>query len=104
MIDLYKETWKGKTKPLKIVNQSLVTKYSLSEKNGEMEGNPLTTSQPTHFVDINGRMQFNKRKLNELPKFLTQLSVNLAVPIIAEEVVFNYPFMCKDCDIPSIFS
>ncbi|CAF4915744.1 unnamed protein product [Rotaria sp. Silwood1] len=93
MVDLYKETWKGKSKPFKINDPKLLNKYNLNESNGEIQANRFTTSQPIEFVDANGRIQFNRRKLNELPQFLSQLTTNLAIPIIAQEVVFNYTFM-----------
>lgn len=93
MVDLYKETWKGKNKPFKIDNESLMNKYNLIESNGEIQANRYTTSQPIQFLDANGRIQFNKRKLNELPQFVRQLTSNLAIPIAAEEIFFNYSFM-----------
>ncbi|CAF2768622.1 unnamed protein product [Rotaria sp. Silwood2] len=95
MVDLYKETWKGKSKPFKINDPKLLNKYNLNESNGEIQANRFTTSQPIEFVDANGRIQFNRRKLNELPQFLSQLTANLATPIIAQEIVFNYTFMRK---------
>ena len=95
MIDLYKETWQGKSKPFKIDDPKLVSKYNLSESNGEIQANRFITSQPIEFVDANGRVQFNRRKLNELPQFLGQLTSSLAIPIAAEEVFFNYSFMRK---------
>lgn len=95
MVDFYKETWKGKNKPFKIDNPNLMHKYNLSESEGQIEGNRLIASQPIDFVDMNGQIQFNRRKLNELPQFITQLTSNLAIPIFAEEITFNYRFMCK---------
>ncbi|CAF3503979.1 unnamed protein product, partial [Rotaria sp. Silwood2] len=70
MVDLYKEAWKGKNKPIKIDDPKLVGKYDLKESNGEIQRNRFITSQPIEFVDVNGHVQFNKRKLNELPQFL----------------------------------
>lgn len=93
MVDLYKETWKGKNKPFKIDDPKLITKYNLNDSNGEIQANRLTTSQPIEFVDASGRVQFNKRKLNELPQFLNQLTSNLAISLAAEEIFFNYSFM-----------
>ena len=93
MVDLYKETWKGKSKPFKIDDPKLVNKYNLNESNGEIQANRFTTSQPIEFINDDGRVQFNKRKLNELPLFLSQLTANLAIPLAAEEVFFNYSFM-----------
>lgn len=95
MVDLYKETWKGKNKPFKVQNSNLLSKYNLSGSDGELESNRLITSQPIMFVDANGQVQFNKRKLNEMPKFIAQLTASLALPLVAEEVMFNYQFMCK---------
>ncbi|CAF3919171.1 unnamed protein product, partial [Adineta steineri] len=93
MVDLYKETWKGKNKPFKIEDPKLVNKYNLNESNGEIQANRFITSHPIEFIDDNGCVQFNKRKLNELPQFLSQLTSNLAIPIAAEEIFFNYSFM-----------
>ncbi|CAF1679667.1 unnamed protein product, partial [Adineta ricciae] len=63
------------------------------DTNGEIQANRLTTSQPIEFIDANGRTQFNKRKLNELPQFVNQLTSSLALPIAADEIFFNYSFM-----------
>ncbi|CAF4737356.1 unnamed protein product, partial [Rotaria sp. Silwood1] len=93
MIDLYNETWKEKNKPFKIDNPKLIDKYHLIESNGEIPGNRLITSQPIEFINVNGKIQYNKRKLNELPQFLCKLSPNLAIPIVVTEVFFNYSFM-----------
>ncbi|UJR18077.1 hypothetical protein I4U23_004977 [Adineta vaga] len=93
VIDLYKETWKNKNKPMQIDNQHLVSKYNLNETCGEIQANRFTTSQPIEFVDVNGQIQFNKRKLNELPLFVAQLTSSLAIPIACEEIFFNYSFM-----------
>ncbi|CAF3328150.1 unnamed protein product [Rotaria sp. Silwood2] len=62
MVDLYKETWKGKSKPFKINDPKLLNKYNLNESNGEIQANRFITSQPIEFIDANGRIQFNKRK------------------------------------------
>lgn len=95
VVDLFKETWKGKNKPFKINDPKLRDKYNLSELNSEIQANRFTTSQPVEFVDANGKIQFNKRKLNELPQFVSQLTTNLSIPIAAEEIFFNYSFMRK---------
>ncbi|CAF3962519.1 unnamed protein product [Rotaria sordida] len=103
MVDLYKETWKGKNKPIKIDDPKLIDKYDLKESNGEIHANRFITSQPIEFVDVNGRVQFNKRKLNELPQFLSKLAPSLSIPIAVDEIFFNYSFMrakilCSDFD------
>ena len=95
VVDFYKETWKNKNKPMKINNPHLLNKYQLNDTDGEIQANRLTTSQPIEFIDANGRTQFNKRKLNELPQFVSQLTTNLALPIAADEIFFNYSFMRK---------
>ena len=95
MIDLYNETWHKKIKPLKIDNKKLIEKYHLFESNGEILADRLITSQPIEFIDSNGQISFNKRKLNELPQFLVKLLPDLAIPIAINEVFFNYAFMCK---------
>ncbi|CAF4223278.1 unnamed protein product [Rotaria sordida] len=56
MVDLYKETWKGKNKPIKIDDPKLIDKYDLKESNGEIHANRFITSQPIEFVDVNGRV------------------------------------------------
>ena len=96
MVDLYKETWKGKSKPFQVDDANLLSKYNLTESKGQMDANRHTTSQPIEFIDIHGQVQYNKRKLNELPAFLAALTAELAIPIVAEEVFFNYPFMSED--------
>lgn len=93
MVDLYKETWSGKMKPFKIDNVNLITKYNLHESKGEIQANRLISSQPIEFIDGNGQIQFNKRKLNELPHFLSKLESQIAITISAKEIFFDYLFM-----------
>jgi hypothetical protein len=93
VIDLFKETWKGKNKPFKIDDPKLLSKYKLNPLDGEIQANRFTTSQPVEFVDVDGRIQYNKRKLNELPQFLLKLATDISIPIAAEEIFFNYSFM-----------
>ncbi|CAF3642827.1 unnamed protein product [Rotaria sordida] len=93
VVDLFKETWKGKNKPFKIDDPKLVNKYKLDESAGEIQANRFTTSQPVEFIDVDGRIQYNKRKLNELPQFLIKLAPDIAIPIASEEIFFNYSFM-----------
>lgn len=95
VVDLFKETWKGKNKPFKIDDPKLVNKYKLDKSDGEIAANRFTTSQPVEFVNIDGRIQYNKRKLNELPQFLSKITADMSLPIAAEEVFFNYSFMRK---------
>ena len=93
VVDFYKETWKGKNKPFRIDDPKLANKYKLGHTDGEIQANRLTTSQPIEFIDAEGRVQYNKRKLNELPLFLSKLATDISVPIAAEEILFNYSFM-----------
>ncbi|CAF0992020.1 unnamed protein product [Adineta ricciae] len=93
MVDLFKETWKGKNKPFKIDDPKLVHKYKLDQSDGEIQANRFTTSQPIEFIDSDGHIQYNKRKLNELPQFLSKLAPDISLPIAAAEVLFNYSFM-----------
>ncbi len=93
VVDLFKETWKGKNKPFKIDDPKLVNKYQLNQSDGQIQANRFTTSQPVEFIDVNGQIQYNKRKLNELPQFLSKLAVDISIPIAAEEMFFNYSFM-----------
>ena len=93
VVDLFKETWKGKNKPFKIDDPKLVNKYKLNQSDGEIQANRFTTSQPIEFIDVDGRIQYNKRKLNELPQFLSKLAADISLPIAAEEIFFNYSFM-----------
>jgi len=93
VVDLFKETWKGKNKPFKIDDPKLLSKYKLNNSDGEIQANRFTTSQPIEFIDVDGRIQYNKRKLNELPQFLSKLAPDIGLPIAAEEMFFNYSFM-----------
>ncbi len=93
VVDLFKETWKGKNKPFKIDDPKLVNKYKLNQSDGGIQANRFITSQPVEFIDVDGRIQYNKRKLNELPQFLSKLAVDISIPIAAEEILFNYSFM-----------
>ncbi|CAF4093250.1 unnamed protein product, partial [Adineta steineri] len=93
MVDLYTEKWSGKAKPFKIDNKSLINKYNLHESNGEIQANRLISSQPIQFIDGNGQIQFNKRKLNELPNFLNKLAPDSTIPIAAKEIFFSYSFI-----------
>ena len=98
VVDFFNETWKGKNKPFKTDNQKLIAKYQLNNGEWETQGNSLATSQPLEFIDAEGRKQYNKRKLNEFPLFLGQLSGALAIPLAASEIFFNYAFM-RTCSI-----
>ncbi|UJR34569.1 hypothetical protein I4U23_027345 [Adineta vaga] len=93
MVDLYNETWSGKTKLLKLHDENLIKKYNLTDVNGEVQANRFISFQPIEFVDENGQTQFNKRKLTGLPHFLSKLEANVAIPIAAERIFFDYSFM-----------
>ena len=97
VVDLFKETWKGKNKPFKVDDPKLVNKYQLDECDGQIQANRFTASQPVEFIDVDGRIQYNKRKLNELPQFLSKLAPDISIPVAAEEIFFNYSFMRMLC-------
>ncbi len=78
---------------MKIWDRKLVNKYNLAKSGGEIQANRFTTSQPIEFIDVDGRIQYNKRKLNELPYFLSKLPSDVSLRIAADEVLFNYSFM-----------
>lgn len=93
LVDLFQGTWKGKNKPFKIDDPKLVNKYHLDQSGGEIQANRFIASQPVEFIDVDGNIQYNKRKLNEFPLFLSQLTADISIPIAAKEIFFNYPFM-----------
>lgn len=49
--------------------------------------------QPTAFLDLDGNLKYNKRKIKQLPLFLSKLTPNLAIPLACEHVFFNYHFL-----------
>ena len=62
-------------------------------KSQEAEEIRDTSLQPTSFLDSDGNLKFNKRKITELPRFILQLTPNLSVPLACENIFFNYQFL-----------
>ena len=51
-----------------------------------------TSVQSTSYIDGNGKRQFNKRKLIELPNFLSKLTSSISIKNFCELIFFNYDF------------
>lgn len=51
--------------------------------------------QTFEFISANDHVPFNETKLNKLPQFLSKLTINFAMPIAVQEVLFNKVFICK---------
>ena len=90
VVDFFNETWKHKPKPYRY-NKYVAKKKNL--KSDEAQEIRDTSTQPTSFVDSKGNLKFNKRKIIELPRFILQLTPNLAVPLSCENIFFNYQFL-----------
>lgn len=90
VVDFFNETWKNKPKPYKY-NQYVAKKKNLKSQNAEEIRE--TSIQQTVMVDSDGNIKYNKRKLSELPAFISQLTANLAILLACEHVYFNYHFM-----------
>ena len=90
VVDFFNEKWKNKPKPYRY-NKFVAKKKNL--KSEEAEEIRDTALQPTSFFDSNGNLTFNKRKITELPRFISQLTPNLSVPLACENIFFNYQFL-----------
>jgi hypothetical protein len=89
VIDFFNETWKDKPKPFKY-NQRIKKKKNLATDESEASRN--TTTQPTEYIAEDGIVRYNKRKLTELPGFISQLTANLCIPLACKHIYFNYEF------------
>ena len=89
VIDFFNETWKDKPKPFKY-NQRIKKKKNLATDESEASRN--TTTQPTEFIAEDGIVRYNKRKLTELPGFISELTANLCIPLACKHIYFNYEF------------
>ena len=87
VIDFFNETWKNKPKPYKL-NDYLLNKKKL--KNSEEVRD--TSIQPTVFMTQDGTFDYNKRKINEFPGFISKLKTNIGAPISCEYIFLNYHF------------
>ena len=90
MIDFFNETWKNKPKPFKY-NSYIAKKKKLNDTNASEIRE--TSIQKTVVRTKDGKSLYNKRKINELPGFISQLNANLAMPLACEHVFFNYEFI-----------
>lgn len=90
VVDFFKETWKTKPKPYKY-NEYIGKKFKLSSENAQEIRD--TSLQPTVFSDANGTVRYNKRKINELPMFISQLSSNISIVLLCECVYFDFDFV-----------
>jgi hypothetical protein len=90
VFDFFNETWKHKPKPYKY-NEYIGKKLKLNEDKAKETRD--TTSQPTKYIDPNGNIVYNKRKILELPSFIFQLSASISIKLICEHVLFNYDFL-----------
>ena len=89
-MDFFNEKWKHKPKPYRY-NKFVASKKNLKTQDAEEIRD--TSTQPTSFIDAEGNLKFNKRKLVELPRFILQLTPNLSVPLACENIFFNYQFL-----------
>jgi hypothetical protein len=102
VVDFFNETWKKKPKPFKY-NEFIAKKEKLNTNDAAEIRD--TSVQPTTFVDSNGNVKYNLRKLNELPAFIKQLTSNLALVLACEHIFFNYEFLLglfMHCDMREI--
>jgi len=89
VVDFFNETWKDNPKPFKF-NQRIVKKKQLESDDAKESRN--TTSQLTEYIDEDGVIRYNKRKLTELPGFISQMSFNIGIPLACKHLYFNYEF------------
>ncbi|CAF0891255.1 unnamed protein product, partial [Brachionus calyciflorus] len=90
IFDFYNETWKGIQKPFEL-NEYL--KKKLNKQSLHDQADRFLSSQPIKFINENGQVKYNKRKLTELPNCLANLSSFLSLEKACELVFFNYEFM-----------
>ncbi|RMZ94530.1 NACHT and WD repeat domain-containing 2-like, partial [Brachionus plicatilis] len=101
VIDFFNETWKNKPKPYKY-NEYLAKKFGLKDRKSKETRE--TGIQATMFVDQNGTIRYNKRKINELPDFISKLTPNVSLPLICELVFFDLNFLSEIFDLIDPFS
>ena len=91
VVDFYNETWKHTPKPYKY-NEFLKRKFKLETEQAQQIRE--TSIQPTVFVDPKtGVLRYNKRKIFELPSFISNLTANISIPLSCEHIYFNYHFL-----------
>lgn len=89
ILDFYNETWKGRNKPLSL-NKNMRKKLGLD--NTGTSSDRHVSSQSIEFYTKDG-VQYNKRKLTELPNALTMINSTIALDKACELVFYNYEFM-----------
>ncbi|CAF1506773.1 unnamed protein product, partial [Didymodactylos carnosus] len=90
IIYLYLDKFKDRKKEF-CINDQLRKKYGL--QSNVVEADRLVMSQATEFCDSDGVIQYNRRKLKQLPHFLKKLSPNEKNLIISLEMIYNYQWM-----------
>ena len=90
VVDFFNETWKKTPKPYKY-NEYVAQKKNLSGNQAQEIRD--TTVQTTSYINESGKKVYNKRKIHELPGFLSNLTTNLSVKFFCECVFFNYDFL-----------
>ena len=90
VIDFFNETWKDKPKPFKY-NPRIMKKKQI--ESAQAEANRHTTTQLTEFISEDGLIRYNKRKITELPGFISRLTSNLCIPLACKHIYFNYQFL-----------
>jgi len=91
VIDFFNETYKHKPKPYRY-NEFLAKKNHI-DKDQVLEAKRETADQQTSFIDKNGKLKYNLRKINELPEFIARLKPNMSYPLVCEHVFFNFEFL-----------
>ena len=102
VIDFFNETWKHKPKPYKYTDHVAKKKKLASDTQEETRN---TAMQAIEIVAEDGTVRYNKRKLTELPGFISQMNINFSAPLACEHVFFNYTFLhayFHCCDYSSI--
>ncbi|CAF1253546.1 unnamed protein product [Didymodactylos carnosus] len=92
---MYVENWRTKPKALPIVKEELIEKYRNQLQNGNILLNRHTASQPIEFIDSDGQVRYNKRKLNELTYLLSLMAQKEYAMYFpeGEKLFFDYEFL-----------
>ena len=91
VIDYYVETWNKKPKPF-IYTEYVRKKLGLDSPNSEAFR--FTKQQKIENTSSDGNKNYNKRKLNEFPKFIISLNnIDLKIEFLANHIYFDYNFM-----------
>jgi NACHT domain- and WD repeat-containing protein len=66
IVDMYSEKWRKRAKPFEL-NDYLRHKYKNDKRAMCGEADRLVNAQPIKYIEQNGQIKYNKRKLSELP-------------------------------------